>query len=216
MALRRQLFATLFLVMLLKADDLIVPGVRVGPVSRASTERSLLASLGKAAVKEDVAIGEGMTEPGLVIYKNDPARRLAVIWNDEKPAHPATVFICYDALEPAPPCRWHTAGGIGMGTPLKELERRNGGPFEMTGWGFDLGGNIVSFGGGNLERELRGTGALGLTLYPRTNQQGEYVPKIADEEFNAVQGDQILKSSDPILQKLNPRVIGMSLDFPRK
>src|SRR5690242_14753899 len=80
-------------------DDLIVPGFRVGPVSRTSTERSLLQSLGTAAVKEDVQVGEGITEPGLVIYKDDPTRRLAVVWNDEKPAHPATIFICYGEVD---------------------------------------------------------------------------------------------------------------------
>src|SRR5580704_10709856 len=74
------------------ADDLIVPGLRVGPVSRASTEKSLLQSLGRDAVKEDVNIGEGMTQPGLVIYKSDPRRRLDVVWTDESPAHPQSVF----------------------------------------------------------------------------------------------------------------------------
>lgn len=215
MTLRRQLFVNLSLVTLLHADDLIVPGYRVGPVSRTSTERSLRKTLGKAAVKEDVDIGEGMTEPGLVIYKDDPARRLAVLWNDDNPAHPATIFICYGAVAPAPPCRWHTANGIGAATTLRDLERRNDKPFEMTGWGFDLGGNIVSFNGGKLEKELRSFGALALTLYPQTNKEGEYVPKVTEKEFNAVQGDKILTSSDAVLQKLDPRVVGMSLEFPR-
>src|SRR6266478_2209381 len=108
-------------------DDLIVPGLRVGPVTRTSTEQSLLRSLGKTAIKEDVQIGEGMTEPGLVIYKHDPTRRLAVVWNDDKPAHPATIFICYGEVDT--PCRWHTASGIANGVTLKDIERRNGRPF---------------------------------------------------------------------------------------
>src|ERR1700730_18294322 len=91
----------------------------------------------------------------------------------------------------------------------KELERRNGKPFEMTGWGFDLGGNIVSFNGGKLEKELRSFGALALTFYPQTNKEGGYVPKVTEEEFNAVQGDKIVRSSHTVLQKLNPRVVGM-------
>src|SRR4051812_24964743 len=109
-----------------QADDLIVPGYRVGPVNRTSTEESLRQSLGKNAVKENVNIGEGMTEPGLVIYKVDPARRLAVLWNDDSPPHPASIIICYGEVDR--PCRWHTATGIASGVSLKELERRNGKP----------------------------------------------------------------------------------------
>lgn len=192
------------------ADDLIVPGIRVGPVTRMSTEQSLLRALGKAAVKEDVDVGEGMWEPGLVIYKNDPGRRLDVVWNEEKPQHPRIVFLCYDA-EVGKPCRWRTSSGIGVGTTLKELERRNGKPFGMIGWGSDVGGNLVSFQDGRLERELPG---LMLTLGPETNNKGEYVPNLSHEESNAVLGEIILPSSHPVLQKLNPRVRFMSLEFP--
>jgi len=99
---------------------------------------------------------------------------------------------------------------------LKELERRNGGPFEMTGWGFDNGGNITSYKNGSLEKELRGSGILWLTLYPQTDKQGQFVPKVTEEEYNAVQGDKFLQSSHPVFQKLNPRVAAMRLDFPRQ
>ncbi len=158
-------------------------------------------------------MGEGMTEPGLVIYKDDPTRRLAVVWGDDKPAHPAIIFICYNEINP--PCRWHTASGIRRGTTLKELERRNGGPFEMVVWGSDVGGNVVSYRGGKLERELRAYGALALNLSPRMDSQGEYIPKLSQAEFEAVEGEKFVVSSDPVLQKLNPYVVGMTLDFPR-
>lgn len=63
------------------AQDLIIPGVGVGPVNKDSTEASLVADLGSDAVVADVDIGEGMFERGLVIYPNDPLRKLAVTWN---------------------------------------------------------------------------------------------------------------------------------------
>jgi hypothetical protein len=196
------------------SDDLIVPGVRVGPVSRTSTEASLLRELGKAAVKADVDVGEGMMEPGVIVYPDDPMRRLAVVWNDEKPAHPATIFICYNSG--APVCRWRTASGIGTGTTLRDLERRNGGAFEMVVWGSDVGGNVVSYLGGKLERELRGYGVLGLNLSPRIDGAGGYLPKLTESEALSVNGEKIVSSRDPVLQKLNPAVIAMSLEFPRK
>lgn len=213
---RRQiLFALVAVSVAHAADDLIVPGYRVGPVTRTSTEQSLLQSLGKAAVKEDVQIGEGMTEPGLVIYKDDPTRRLAVVWNDDRPAaHPASIFICYAEVDT--PCRWHTESGIASGITLKELERRNGRPFQMVGWGSDVGGNVVSYEGGKLEQELKPVGALGLTLAPRFDKNGDYIPKVTAQEFEAVQGEKFLLSSHAALQKLDPHVTAMSLEFPRE
>jgi hypothetical protein len=109
------------------SQDFIVPGLRVGPITRTITELSLEQALGKNVVKAMVDIGEGMTEPGLIIYNDDPTRRLAVLWNGERLAHPATVLICYGPLDVA--CRWRTESGIGFGTTLKQLEVRNGKPF---------------------------------------------------------------------------------------
>lgn len=192
------------------ADDLIVPGLRVGPVSRTSTEKSLLQSLGRDAVKEDVNIGEGTTQPGLVIYKSDLRRRLDVVWNDESPAHPQSVFICPDM--PATPCRWHTNSGIGVGVTLKELERRNGKLFQMVVWGSDVGGNLVSFEGGKLERELLG---LVLNLTPRIDANGGYLPKLTAQEYDAVRGEKFVPSNHPVLQKLNPYIVAMRVEFPR-
>jgi hypothetical protein len=215
MSLHRRITLLLFTATLLcaqtnvpTADNLIVPGLRVGPVNRMSTELSLLRSMGKVATKDDVGIGEGICQPGLVIYKDDPTRRLALVWNNNAPAHPAFVWICYE--QSGAQCRWHTAGGIGFGTTLKELERRNGKPFEMTGFGWDYGGNIVSFKGGRLARELTG---LLLTLEPRIDKGGEYSPKITQEEGLAVQGDKFISSSEPVMQKLNPYVMYMRLDL---
>jgi len=202
--------ATVAIVSAPAADDLIVPGLRVGPVSRTSTEKSLLQLLGRDAVKEDVNVGEGMTQPGLVIYKSDPRRRLDVVWNNESPAHPDSVFICPDM--PSTPCHWHTSNGIGVGVTLKELERRNGKLFQMVVWGSDVGGNLVSFEGGKLERELMG---LVLTLTPRIDANGDYLPKLNAQESEAVRGEKIVPSSDPVLQKLNPYVVLMRMELPR-
>jgi len=193
-------------------DDLIVPGERIGPVTRTSTERSLLQTLGSSAVRAQIDIGEGMTEPGLIIYKDDPARRLEVVWSDQEPRHPVTIFICRDIVEAR--CQWHTARGIGFGTTLKDLERRNGKPFELMGWGTDVSGNVTSYQGGKLERELRPFGALALTLVPRLDH-GEYVPKLSQSEFDEVEGEKFIPSSNKVMQKLNPYVGAMTLEFPR-
>ena len=47
------------------------------------------------------------------------------------------------------------------------------------------------------------------------DSQGEYIPKLTPEESEAVLGEKFVSSSNPVLQKLNPYVGSMSLDFPR-
>jgi len=49
----------------------------------------------------------------------------------------------------------------------------NGKPFQIVVWSSDVGGKVVSFQGGNLERELK---TLRLTLVPLKNSVGEYIP----------------------------------------
>ncbi|HEY3839763.1 MAG TPA: hypothetical protein VGL72_24495 [Bryobacteraceae bacterium] len=128
-----------------QSDSLIVPGVRVGPVTRASTEQSLRRFFGSLAARENVGVGasEGVLVPGLVLYPTDPARRLEITWNDEQPPHPAMISICPDSYTAT--CRWHTIHGIGIGTTLRELEKLNERPFGIVGWGSDGSGNLTSF-----------------------------------------------------------------------
>ncbi len=183
------------------ADFLIVPGERVGPVDQKSTERSLLALPGAGAKAAQVYMGEGFEEPGVVLYPDDPARRLEVVWRGSPPA-PAVVWICRGKV----PCRWRTTAGVSMGTTLKELERLNGKPFGMLGSGFDGSGLVSSFGDGKLASYDHG-----LILYLLLRTDG-----LTREEIALISGDRVISSSQPVLQKLNPRVGVMRLDFPER
>ena len=184
------------------ADFTITPGVRVGPVNEKSTERSLLALPGAGAEVAQIYMGEGVEEPGVVLYPDDPSRRLEVVWRRSPPVL-EVVWICRGGKVP---CRWRTAAGVSMGTTLKELERLNGKPFQMAGCCFDYGGSVLSFNGGKLAAYDQ---ALRLFLDVR-------VDGLTREERNAVTGDLTVSSSHPVLRKLNPRVAVMRLDFPER
>ncbi len=204
------------------AEWQVVPDVRVGPVTRTSTEISLIASLGKDAIKQDIVLDDGETQPALVIYKGDPTRQLEVVWNRDVPAHPAFVEICRGFLPSPPPCRWRTAEGVGLGTTLRELERLNRNPFIMVCGSTDEGGTVMSFEGGALssfihksEPEPWNSHGLILQLVPRLDEKGEDIPKLGDEERAQVYGtDKDLPSSNPVLQKINPYVAKFSVIFP--
>jgi len=146
-------------------DWKIVPGERVGPITRASTLASLQQQFGAANVHEQAIPGaEGEESPGAIVYPDNPARRLAIVWGEgESVGHPEFVEICY-RQEYRGPCEWKTAQGIALGTSLMQLERLNGHLFPLAGFGWHGSGVVFSWDGGRLEK-LR-SGGVGLSLIP--------------------------------------------------
>ena len=197
-------------------DWRIVPGVRVGPITAASSEPDLRRAFGgSAVVNEEVDVGEGMTEPGTVIYKRDPSRALSILWDGEGAnKHPATIFVCYGLAEGS--CRWQTGDGIRFGTTLRELEALNRRPFVLTGFGWDYSGTVVSWEEGELARKLEGRGRLLLRLLPRADKDGETIPRLTPKEYGEVSGDRDISSSHAVMRKLDPAVYNMVFEFPKR
>jgi len=82
----------------------------------------------------------------------------------------------------------------------------------MVVWGSDVGGNVVSFDGGALA-SFDG-GALGLRLDARRDAKGKEVPELSvDEKAEVYDGEKIIFSSNPVLQRMNPYVTEMALGF---
>ncbi len=93
-----------------------------------------------------------------------------------------------------------------MNTSLKDLERRNGRPFKLFGFGWDSSGTVFSWEGGNLAALIKG----GLILRLTPDEAGTN-----SEEYRAVLGESEFLSSHPAMQKLNPTVYAMDLEFRR-
>jgi hypothetical protein len=181
-------------------DWIVEPGVRVGPITASSSADDLRKAFGDSAVAEkDIDVGEGITEPGMVIYEAIPAKRLAVLWKSKKPSK---VIVCYQWLQGD--CIWRTASGIGFNTTLKDLERLNGRPFKLLGFGWDRSGTVFSWEGGTLATLIKG----GLILQLNPDEAGT-----GSDEYRNVLGEGEFLSSLPAMQKLNPTVNSMELEF---
>jgi hypothetical protein len=180
-------------------DRLVVPGVRVGPVTRQSTETDLKRHFGAARIlHEEIPVLDAGSALALVVYRSTsylPLNRVLTIFSDEA-GHPQTVQI-YEPL-------WRTRSGIGLGTTLRELEARNGKPFVIHGFGWDFQGGVASWQGGNLEKEFGHS--LGLTLFPAADASGNWKAKLTRAEHDSVQGAIEIPSTNPVLQKLDLRV----------
>jgi hypothetical protein len=184
-------------------DWLIVPGERIGAITRDSTEAELRKIYGDENVTEaEVDIGEGETETGTVLFDKDPERRIEILWNDpEAKSNPAWVLIN------EPRNRWKTAEGIAIGTSLHELERMNGQPFTLTGFGWDYSGTVLDWNDGALEKFVGPWGRIILRLLPEAG-----IPENAPAD---IWGDRDIPSDQPSMQKLDPKVYQIIMEFAR-
>lgn len=174
----------------------IEPGRRVGNITAKSTLADIRQTYGAENVKEsEVYVGEGQSMPGVVVYGNDPEKKLEVVWKEDAQT-PATVFIRAPQDGPAESV-WHTEQGITLGTTLKELESLNEGSFTLAGFGWDYSGTVLGWNDGQLKEPLYGKVLL------RLNPDYEDAPQTLIEQTS---GDSDFASSHPAMQRLNPTV----------
>ena len=190
-------------------DWLIVPNVRVGPITASSTERSLREAFGDKSVEKSPPFGaEGPIQAGALIYPKDLSRVISVTWRGKGERElPDTIAFCFGFHT----SRWHTPSGIGCDTTVRELESLNRGPFTLSGYGRDNSGTVMSWQSGALERELAPKGALEIAVSPG---QRDWMTNLTPEERRTVFGDNEIRSGDPVIQRLNPVVYKIIFKFP--
>jgi hypothetical protein len=133
-----------------------------------------------------------------VLYPSDSLRRLEILWRDTVGQQgPARVILR------GRESKWQVERGISLGSSLQHLERLNGGPFTLAGFGWDYAGVVTSWNGGSLESALAG---IKLYLDPGPAQY-ESAP------YSQVIGDRDYSSALPAMQQLNPRVARIFVDF---
>jgi hypothetical protein len=177
-------------------DWKIVPGVRIGPITRESTLDSLKKQFGAANVRQEMLADEMHEYEGTVIYPDSPARRLVITWDDSN-HHPSEIHVGH--LEGISPGAWKTAEGIAIGTSLLQLEKVNGHAFHLAGFAWDYSGTVTSWDDGRLA-PLKASG-VELSLDP------QLAPAAVRTKFwEQVRGDGFFPSTHPAMQALNPLV----------
>jgi hypothetical protein len=172
------------------------PGVSFGALTAHGSEQDLVAAYGVAAVQpEEVSLGEGESEPGTVVFPEDPLRRFEVAWGDTLQRRaPSFVLLTGDTT------LWHGQRGLTLGVSLAQLEALNGKPFGMAGYGWDYGGSVLSWKDGQLA-DLEGRVAVALA------------PREANPDVSHVLGDGEFLSSDSALRRLQPRINRLVVRF---
>jgi hypothetical protein len=177
----------------------IVPSGSTGPWTIGTSEAGLRQRYGAASVDSTrIQIGEGETMQGTVLYPRDSLRRVEVVWQDSvNRRQPARVILRGSRS------RWQVNRGISLGTSLQQLERLNGRPFTLAGFGWDYAGVVTDWKGGALDSSL-----VGVKLYldpgPAQYQSAPYSQVLGDRDYS---------SALPAMQQLAPRVAQIFVDF---
>lgn len=127
----------------LPAETWVLPG-SLGPLT---TRLQLDTRFGQDNVREVTLHGtEGIgTYPALVVFPDDPRRRLELVLDAENPDAPIRELriSARDSL-------WHDASGLRPGISLARLVALNGAPVSFYGLGWDYGGTVSDWHGGSL------------------------------------------------------------------
>ncbi|MBP2157549.1 MULTISPECIES: hypothetical protein [Asticcacaulis] len=164
------------------------------PVKPDATAESLLAEYGERAVTGLLSMPDNEVVNGVVLFRDKPDERIEVIFRDKEMTKVAEVRLGEAATA------WRGPGGVGKGTTLAEVQAANG-PFLMSGFRFDWGGEVIDWRGGKLET-LEGGCALKLRLQLPAGAKAS-----ADEE---------IESNDERLKGLDPAVVDMAIVWKKK
>lgn len=178
-----------------------------GPFAKGASAATLVAAFGAANVAhEDLDVGEGFTEPGTVIFKNDGKRRIEVFWHDsETRRRPSRIIV-------REPSTWRVAvsgdgsASLGIGSELATVEAANRKPFTLNGFGWDGAGYVGEWSGGRLAK-LDGGCSLSLRFGPS--------PQAKPVALSKVSGDKPFASNAPGMRAVRPRIEQISLGWPQ-
>jgi hypothetical protein len=175
----------------------IEPGTRIGLITADKTTReAVLAAYGDKARVDSVYLVEGMMGEGVVLFPDEPRRTAYIYWDPEVDAkRPALVRITGDTTGVSD---WKTTDGITIGTPITEVERLNGQPFEISGFGWDYGGMVINWNGGKLGE------ALGLTF--QTSDDKPVADRILGEGGHLSSEPDVV-AAGPKVSRLEPRIL---------
>jgi hypothetical protein len=181
-----------------------IPGVQAGNVKVNSSEASLIAMLGaENVVRDSVYIGEGYYEKGTTLFKGTP-EEAQILWKDTvNYINPTSVMI---RSAQGKPNQWLVDNGVVMGMTLKEVEKINGKPFKISGFGWDYGGFATDWQRGKLAGNNEPENLVIRFYY---NIEDDKLGAIADK----VLGEGPFLSSNPAMQQLNPKVVEITIGF---
>lgn len=170
------------------------------PFTPDATPATLAAAFGRENVVPETIDGpEGQPINVTAIYPNDPEKRIEVSFANEEER---TGLIAVTVRDHA--SLWKGQGGYSFGDGIEAVEKANGGPFAVSGFGWDYGGFVTDWKDGKLKE----AGGCATTV--------RFSPE-AEDIAPGIQGDGVNPlSNDPAVRKAQPTVTMFGIGWATK
>ncbi len=149
--------------------------------------------------KATIETGEGSFETTKLFGETD--KEVQLYWQDGKEYKQIQDVVIKGRLDENAKLKntspWISKLGLRLGMKMSEVIALNGKTFTITGIGWDLGGNVVSWEGGKLANKNANV---------RFNDYSDNMGGLKEDEYNAISGDREFDTKHPAIQKLNPIV----------
>jgi hypothetical protein len=161
---------------------------------------------GKENVKKDAIIetGEGQFNASKIFP--DSEKEVEVYWKDGKDFKEIQdVMVRAKVADDgglALKSLWVSREGLKLGMRLSEIVALNGKTFTMTGIGWDLGGTVVSWEGGKLDKK---------NVSVRFNDYSGNQGGLTEKEYSSITGEREFDTAHPAIKKLNPSIDQLSV-----
>lgn len=181
-------------------DWICVPGKKVGYINKNATENELRRKYYSQSVKrEKINVGENEWVVGTILFP-DSKNELQIIWNDTIDfKNPNRIYIRNKETQ------WRIDNNFTIGSSIKEVEKINGKDFFLLGFGWDYAGTVIDWNKGELD-------AVRDFLTVRFDGDSE-LKKMKVNDSHLLQGDKKIHSSNPTIQKLNPKIYEIIIHF---
>ncbi len=169
------------------------------PVKKTDTAESLLATYKSYAKVASIPAAEGMEEKGVVIYGDDPRRKVEVFFYDADMTEVSMVLVRGDS-------QWSGPKALHLGSTLADVAAANEKPFKLGGFDWDYGGYVSDLNHGKLAK-IKGKCTLGIRLG---------IPENGGPVADSIEGERTLVSTDPAVIAAGPVVEELTVGWPAK
>jgi hypothetical protein len=172
-----------------------------GPFVKTATHASLVKHFGAKNVAWETVDGpEGSTYQVSAIYPKDPKRRIEVVWRDEEGRKDLLSIEVknHDTL-------WTGPGGVKMKMPIAAVEALNGKPFMLTGYQWDMWGQVVDWKGGKMPAAAKAAGCDVVTV--RLDETGDSSQAMGEGPYAS--NSKGMKKAKPVVDSF-----GVGLAYP--
>jgi hypothetical protein len=149
-------------------------------------------------VFDDVDGPGGSKIKASVVFPREPKRRLEVLWDNDA-GRSETQVIAINGQS-----AWTAPKGLKLGLPLAAVEKANGKPFKITGFGPEGHATVAGWEGGAMTH-LPGGCKIGLRLTASSNA--------SQSARRAVTTDSELMSNDPRLREIKPTITEILIGY---